>query len=92
MAIMKTIDVGSTIAGFGYDPTTQVASVQFKRRGEPDSTVYHYQGVEPEVGQQIEAVASAGESPGSLIRSLLVQGGYEFEKIEVAQPGEGGAA
>lgn len=85
--MMKQVE-SSQVAAIGYDPSTQTYAVQFKTKGgTPAPHVYHYAGVDAEIAQQVDAA----DSTGSAVRRLIVNGGFEFTKIEVDSVGPEGS-
>lgn len=80
MPIMKQIENSSQVAALGYDPSSRVMAVQFKdKHGNPAGVVYHYADVGPDEAAKVEGADSVGRA----VRSVLVSGGYEFNKIDV---------
>lgn len=56
--------VSSNLESVGYDPETRLLAVKFKRGG-----VYHYEDVDPEHFDGIQAAESAGKYFGEHLRS-----------------------
>jgi KTSC domain-containing protein len=85
MATLNPLEGSRNVAAYGYDEATGEFSVQFKQRdGSPAPRRYDYPGVPPEVHTQI----NEAESPGSAIQRLIVNGGYDFTKVDL-EPEEG---
>lgn len=70
---LKPVD-SSQIQSAGYDAATQTLAVRFHS----GKSVYHYQGVPPDVAQAFDEAESKGRFLGASIK-----GQYDFEKIDV---------
>jgi hypothetical protein len=62
----------SNVAKLGYDAPTQRMAVQFK-----SGATYHYHGV----GAKTADAVTSAKSVGSAVSSMLVKGGFKFERI-----------
>lgn len=85
--LMRQIEKSSNVVAVGYDPGTQTYAVHFKAKdGTPAPHVHHYAGVDAELAQQVDA----SESTGTAVRRFLVNGGFEFSKVEAASSADSG--
>lgn len=70
----------SQISHHGYDKSTCTLALKFKRGG----SVYHYDGVSPEMYEELRQAKSIGKFFGQHIKA----GGFKFRKITNKDYGE----